>query len=116
MRGLTAQCSIQVGYWMRLVKPRASTLTYLPTSGKGGWGNLIETVSRPHLPSPGCGGGEVGDLPLIDGSIMVCSTPSHVLIVGTAAAVGRHPADILIGILNVAGLTLDAILRVDDVG
>jgi len=42
--GLTAQSSIQVGYWMSLVKPRAHTLTALPTSGKGGRGNLIETV------------------------------------------------------------------------
>ncbi len=29
---------------MSSVKLRADTLAYLPTSGKGGWGNLIETI------------------------------------------------------------------------
>ena len=29
---------------MSSVKPRADTLTYLPTSGKGGLGNLIEKI------------------------------------------------------------------------
>ena len=38
---------------------------------------------------------------------------SHVRVVGPAAALGRHPVDILPGILDVAGLAVDAILRVD---
>jgi hypothetical protein len=100
---------------MSLVKPRTDTLTSLPK--REGWvGKLNRNSIAPTLPSPSCAEGRVGDLPLIDGSIMVCSTPSHVLIVGTASTLGRHPVDILIGILDVAGLTVDAILRVDDVG
>src|SRR5690606_2968231 len=39
--------------------------------------------------------------------------PSHVRIIGSAAAFGRDPVDILGRILDVAGLAVDAVLRVD---
>ncbi len=43
-----------------------------------------------------------------------CRPPrSHVGIVGSAAALGHHPVDVLGHVLDVAGLAVDAILRVD---
>src|SRR5688572_31906508 len=38
---------------------------------------------------------------------------SHVRIVRTAAAFGRHPLDVLLRILDVAGLAMHAVLSVD---
>src|SRR5262249_13577636 len=38
---------------------------------------------------------------------------SHIRIIGASAALGRNPSDILVGILDVAGFAVDAILRVD---
>jgi hypothetical protein len=38
---------------------------------------------------------------------------SHRLVIGTAAALRRNPGDIAVGILDVAGLAVDAILSVD---
>src|SRR2546423_3699145 len=37
----------------------------------------------------------------------------HVRIIGTAAAFGRYPGDVLRGILDVAGFAMNAVLRVD---
>src|SRR5262249_2759513 len=102
---LTAQSSIQVGYWMSLVKPRAPH-PHCPPHKREGW---VGKLNRNSIP---CRRPRV---PLIDGSIMVCSTPSHVLIVCTAAAIRRHPVNVLIWVLDVASLAVDAILRVDDV-
>jgi hypothetical protein len=39
--------------------------------------------------------------------------PLHVGIIGAAPAFGRYPVDVLLGILDVTGLTVDAVLRVD---
>src|SRR5713226_10260026 len=44
---------------------------------------------------------------------MCVAWSSHVGIVGTAAAFGHGPIDILCRILDVAGLAMDAVLRVD---
>src|SRR5260370_11156421 len=44
---------------------------------------------------------------------MCVAWSSHVGIVGTAAAFGHGPIDILCRILAVAGLAMDAVLRVD---
>ena len=55
---------------------------------------------------------------LFDGGIVATekyNTSSHVLIVGTATALRRDPIDVAIGILDVAGFAVDAILCVDDV-
>jgi len=38
---------------------------------------------------------------------------SHRLVIGTAAALRRNPGDIAVGILDVAGFAVDAILGVD---
>src|ERR1700759_5029197 len=38
---------------------------------------------------------------------------SHPLIVGSTAALRRNPGDIAVGILDVAGFAMDAVLRVD---
>jgi hypothetical protein len=43
-----------------------------------------------------------------------CQTLSHVRVVRTAGAL-RHPVDVLVGILDVAGLAVDAVLRVDHI-
>jgi uncharacterized NAD(P)/FAD-binding protein YdhS len=40
--------------------------------------------------------------------------PSHLLIIGAAAAFRRRPGDVLRGVLDVAGFAMHAILRVDD--
>jgi hypothetical protein len=40
-------------------------------------------------------------------------TRSHIRIVRPAATFGRNPGDVLIGILDVAGFAVNAILRVD---
>src|SRR5258708_40176591 len=39
---------------------------------------------------------------------------SHRLIIRSATALRRNPGDITVGILDVAGFAVDAILRVDD--
>src|SRR5579859_4852368 len=39
--------------------------------------------------------------------------PSHIRIVRPAAAFGHYPIDILLGVLDVAGLAVHAVLRVD---
>ena len=46
---------------------------------------------------------------------MLCARNNllHVRVIRTAAALGRHPGDILRRILDVAGFAMDAILRVD---
>src|SRR5579875_3482390 len=41
--------------------------------------------------------------------------PSHIRVVGPAAAFGRHPDDVLIRILDVTGFAMHAILGVDDI-
>src|SRR3954465_12728584 len=40
--------------------------------------------------------------------------PSHIRVFRTATAFRRHPGDGAVGILDVAGFTVDAVLRVDD--
>ena len=40
---------------------------------------------------------------------------SHARIVRAAAALGHHPVDVLVGVLDIAGLAVDAVLRVDHV-
>src|SRR5271170_1317558 len=42
-------------------------------------------------------------------------TGSHIRIIRPAAAFGRYPVDVLVGVLDVAGFAVDAVLRVDDV-
>ena len=37
----------------------------------------------------------------------------HIRIIRTAAAFGRHPSDVLVGVFNIAGFAVDAVLRVD---
>src|SRR5829696_9995562 len=39
---------------------------------------------------------------------------SHIWVIRTAAPLGRHPSDVLIRILDIAGFAVDAVLRVDD--
>src|SRR5580693_2963269 len=43
-----------------------------------------------------------------------CTTKSHIRVIRPAAAFGWHPGDVLVGVLDVAGFAVDAILRVDD--
>src|SRR6202163_547770 len=43
------------------------------------------------------------------------STPLHILVVRPAAALRRDPDDVAVGVLDVAGLAVDAVLRIDDV-
>ena len=50
---------------------------------------------RPNAPTPG-------------------RSASHIRIVRPAAALGRHPGDVLVRVLDVAGFAVDAVLRVDD--
>src|SRR5690349_7108225 len=38
---------------------------------------------------------------------------SHIWIIRPAAAFGRHPGDVLVGVFDIAGFTVDAVLRVD---
>src|SRR6476646_1540480 len=38
---------------------------------------------------------------------------SHIRVIGTAATLGRNPNDILIGVLDVAGFAVNAILGID---
>ena len=40
-------------------------------------------------------------------------TSSHIGVIGSAAALGRNPGDVSIGILDVARFAVDAVLRVD---
>src|SRR3984957_4866102 len=40
--------------------------------------------------------------------------PSHIRIIRPAAAFGGGPVDVLLGVLDVAGFAMDAVLRVDD--
>ena len=40
--------------------------------------------------------------------------PSYIGIIRPAAALGRRPVDVLLGVLDVAGFAIDAVLRVDD--
>jgi hypothetical protein len=40
--------------------------------------------------------------------------PSHIRIIRSAAALGGGPVDVLLGVLDVAGFAMDAVLRVDD--
>src|SRR5471032_510857 len=39
--------------------------------------------------------------------------PSHIGIFRAAAALRRHPGDVAVGVLDVAGFAVDAVLRVD---
>ena len=40
---------------------------------------------------------------------------SHIWVVGPTAALWRNPRNVAVGILDVAGLTVDTVLRIDDV-
>src|SRR5471030_2223701 len=40
---------------------------------------------------------------------------SHIWVVRAHAALRRHPVDVAVGVLDVAGFAVDAVLRVDDV-
>jgi len=41
------------------------------------------------------------------------TTPSHAVVGGTAASLGHHPVDVLLGVLDITGLAVDAVLGVD---
>src|SRR5262245_2068599 len=46
-------------------------------------------------------------------SVRACITRSHVRVVRSSPALGSYPDDVLGGILDVAGLAVHAVLRVD---
>src|SRR6266446_7103944 len=40
---------------------------------------------------------------------MLSAAPSHPVVIGSASTLGRNPSDDLVGILNVAGLAVNAV-------
>ena len=76
-----------------------------------GW--QIDWQERPGRANPASKRFQYGGI-VADGSYALTQSWSHRLIIGPAATLRRNPGDIAVGILDVAGFAVDAILGVDD--
>ena len=47
-------------------------------------------------------------------SLLTPDSGSHIGIIRSATAFRRHPADVLVGVFDIAGFAVDAVLRIDD--
>src|SRR5690606_14330882 len=78
----------------------------------GGAASLVSPCNMTFLRCIGNSGAAIGSRrPRCDGP--AGARPSHVRVVGPAATLGRDPVDVLGRILDVAGLAVHAVLRVD---